>query len=206
MVFQVFGSACIARQQPAQLLRAGAGIGRRAAVAARHQRQHLAAALPAAASEVFTDAVQAVPDVMAGPPSAALDTMAGPPPAALDVMAGPPAAAAMPAAADALAAAQAAAESDPTDFVFTALFTIASEQGHRWQQYTNCAALLQCECRSKQRCEGRQPARRAAACADLPVSPVLHSRRAQRGHPGRGVPVVHLLERQPHRGRRPRAL
>ena len=48
-----------------------------------------------------------------------------------DAMAGLPAAAAVPAAGDALAAAQTAVESDPTDLVFTALFTIASEPGAR---------------------------------------------------------------------------
>ncbi|KAL4437311.1 hypothetical protein ABPG75_004450 [Micractinium tetrahymenae] len=118
MALLVASAAWIARPH-AQVLRAGASGGRLAAAPRRQQRR--VAALPAAASEAFADAAEAVPDAMAGLPPAVLDAMAGPPPVVLDAMAGPPPAAA----ADAFAAAQAAAESDPTNLVFTALFTIA---------------------------------------------------------------------------------
>ncbi len=113
MALAVASSACIVRSQPGQPLRAGSGNGRLAVAPQRRhwRRQRPSVVLPAAASEAFTEAVQAVPDVMAGPPAATS------------------------AAADALAAAQAAADADPTNVVFSALFTIASKPGRRQHQH-----------------------------------------------------------------------
>lgn len=93
-----------------------------AALPRRHRRRGVAAAaatpfglaaeLPAQASEAFIDTTAGIPDVGQAVVEAASDAAA---------------AQAAAAAADALAVAQQAAESDPSELVFTALFGIAGK-------------------------------------------------------------------------------
>lgn len=175
---------------------------RRPALGAWQQRRRAATAAPAATPLGLAAVLAELP---AQASEAFIDTTAGLSDAAADAAADAVAAFG---GADALAAAQAAAADDPTDLVFTALFTIASALPLPCHAALDCAP---CSLGAWPPCSAGVPCGRTS-CATVvallrpdppPALPALpaprrpRSWRAERGDPGGGLPVVHFVERQP---------